>query len=114
MYESRIIFEKAADSKHICSGDVSECERLQDEGIGKFVRKIFGRKFWKNELPKTLDELAEIMCSLGIAKDIYEYLLEKPFDSERHSYLIEINVQPNFGKLIFDKAALDDFRQRCR
>ena len=49
-----------------------------------------------------------------IAKDIYEYLLEKPFDSERHSYLIEINVQPNFGKLIFDKAALDDFRQRCR
>jgi hypothetical protein len=49
-----------------------------------------------------------------VAKEIYEALLEKPFDAERHAYLVELNVQPNFGKVVFNKAALDDFRQRCR
>lgn len=49
-----------------------------------------------------------------IAKEIYEYLLEKPFDAERYTYLVEMNVQPNFNKVVFNKAALDDFRQRCR
>ena len=43
------------------------------------------------------------------AKNIYETLLEKPFDAERHAYLVEINVQPNFGNLTFNKAALDSF-----
>jgi hypothetical protein len=49
-----------------------------------------------------------------IAKQIHEYLLEKPFDAERHAFLVEMNVQPNFGKIAFDKAALDDFRRRIR
>lgn len=48
------------------------------------------------------------------AKNIYEYLLEKPFDFERHEYLTQLNIQPNFGKISFNKAALDDFRQRCK
>ena len=47
-----------------------------------------------------------------IAKEIYEYLLEKPFDAERHAYLVEMNVQPNFGNIVFNKPALDDFRRR--
>jgi hypothetical protein len=47
-----------------------------------------------------------------IAKEIYEYLLEKPFDAERYAYLVEMNVQPNFDNLVFNKAALDEFRRR--
>jgi len=47
-----------------------------------------------------------------VAKDIYEWLLEKPFDAERHAYLVELNIQPNFGKLTFDRDALNDFRRK--
>jgi hypothetical protein len=47
-----------------------------------------------------------------VAKEVYENLLDKPFDAERHAYLVEMNVQPNFNKVTFDRAALDDFRQR--
>lgn len=47
-----------------------------------------------------------------IAKEVYETLLEKQFDEERYAHLVELNIQPNFGKVSFDKAALDDFRQR--
>ena len=47
-----------------------------------------------------------------IAKEVYETLLEKQFDEERYAHLVELNIQPNFGKVSFDKAALNDFRQR--
>lgn len=30
---------------------------------------------------------------------IYEYLLQMPFDSERHEFLCEIEMQPHFGRL---------------
>lgn len=36
---------------------------------------------------------------------IYEYLLDKPFDEERHRELVEMNVQPSFSKLSIDRAA---------
>ena len=49
-----------------------------------------------------------------IAKEIYETILEKSFDAERHAYLVELNVQPNFSKVSFDRAALNDFRQRIK
>lgn len=36
---------------------------------------------------------------------IYEYLLDKPFDAERHRELVEMNVQPAFAKLSIDRSA---------
>jgi hypothetical protein len=36
---------------------------------------------------------------------IYEYLLDKRFDPERHALLREINMQPAFAKLSIDRAA---------
>ncbi len=36
---------------------------------------------------------------------IYEYLLQRPFDAERHAYLRDINIQPNFQTLHIDRAA---------
>ena len=38
-------------------------------------------------------------------KFIYEYLLDLPFDAERHAYLREINIQPNFGNLSVNRVA---------
>jgi hypothetical protein len=46
------------------------------------------------------------------AKKMYEYALQKPFDPVRHAYLVEMNVQPNFGILSFNREALNDFRRR--
>ena len=37
-------------------------------------------------------------------KKIYEYLLELPFDDERHGLLREIEMQPNFEKISIGKA----------
>lgn len=36
---------------------------------------------------------------------IYEYLLRKPFDAERHAELSQINMQPNFERLHIDRSA---------
>lgn len=36
---------------------------------------------------------------------IYEYLLDRPFDAERHAVLREMNVQPAFAKLSIDRSA---------
>lgn len=38
-------------------------------------------------------------------KHIYEYLLDRPFDAERHEQLREMNVQPAFAKLSIDRGA---------
>ena len=38
-------------------------------------------------------------------KHIFEYLLDKPFDAERHELLREINVQPAFSRLSIDRSA---------
>lgn len=38
-------------------------------------------------------------------RNIYEYLLNKPFDAQRHAQLREINVQPAFAKLSIDRGA---------
>lgn len=38
-------------------------------------------------------------------KAVYEYLLNKPFDAERHAVLREINMQPAFAKLSIDRTA---------
>lgn len=38
-------------------------------------------------------------------RHIYEYLLDRPFDAERHELLREINVQPAFARLSIDRAA---------
>jgi hypothetical protein len=38
-------------------------------------------------------------------KYIYEYLLDRPFDAERHEALREINMQPAFAKLSIDRSA---------
>lgn len=38
-------------------------------------------------------------------KNIYEYLLDRPFDAERHELLREINVQPAFARLSIDRTA---------
>tara|TARA_R110000868_G_scaffold44815_8_gene149274 strand:+ start:55 stop:561 length:507 start_codon:yes stop_codon:yes gene_type:complete len=46
------------------------------------------------------------------AKELYEYALNKPFDPVRHAYLVEMNVQPNFGMLFFNKEVLRDFKRR--
>ncbi|MGZ5799243.1 MAG: hypothetical protein ACXWJZ_01260 [Burkholderiaceae bacterium] len=34
---------------------------------------------------------------------IYEYLLQKPFDAERHAQLVEMEIQPNFEGLTVGK-----------
>jgi hypothetical protein len=36
-------------------------------------------------------------------KEIYEYLLQIPFDRERHSLLMEIEIQPKFSGLTINK-----------
>lgn len=46
------------------------------------------------------------------AKQIYEYALNKPFDSVRHAYLVEMNIQPNFGMFSINKDALMDFKRK--
>jgi len=46
------------------------------------------------------------------AKEIYETLLQLPFDEERYLQLVEMNIQPNFGKVTFDLDKLKDFRRR--
>ena len=46
------------------------------------------------------------------AKTIYEYALNKPFDPVRHAYLVEMNIQPNFGMLFVKKEVLRDFKRR--
>jgi hypothetical protein len=46
------------------------------------------------------------------AKELYEYALNKSFDPVRHAYLVEMNVQPNFGMLFFNKEVLRDFKLR--
>lgn len=38
-------------------------------------------------------------------KPIYEYLLDKPFDAERHAALKEMNIQPDFRTLSIDRQA---------
>lgn len=38
-------------------------------------------------------------------KYVYEYLLDRPFDAERHQALREMNVQPCFSKLSIDRSA---------
>lgn len=38
-------------------------------------------------------------------KHLYEYLLDRPFDAERHHALREINAQPAFAKLSIDRGA---------
>lgn len=38
-------------------------------------------------------------------KAIYEFLLDKPFDAERHEALREINAQPAFAQLSIDRSA---------
>lgn len=38
-------------------------------------------------------------------KHIYEYLLDQPFDADRHALLCDINMQPAFGAISFDRAA---------
>jgi len=34
---------------------------------------------------------------------IYEYLIEKPFDPERHAELVKLNVQRDFGRIVVSK-----------
>lgn len=38
-------------------------------------------------------------------KDVYEYLLNEPFDAQRHAMLREMNIQPDFAKLSIDRTA---------
>jgi hypothetical protein len=38
-------------------------------------------------------------------KDIYEYLLDRSFDAERHATLREMNIQPCFAALSIDRGA---------
>lgn len=40
---------------------------------------------------------------------IYEFLLRRPFDIQRHSQLCEMNIQPNLGKVSIDRAATARF-----
>lgn len=44
-------------------------------------------------------------------QDIYEFLLQKPFDFERHKFLNELNIQPNFETLIVDKSLTKKFME---
>lgn len=39
------------------------------------------------------------------ARPIYEYLLDRRFDPERHHELVDLNVQMNFGSVTINKAA---------
>lgn len=38
-------------------------------------------------------------------KDIYEYLLQQPFDARRHALLREMNIQPDFARLSINRDA---------
>lgn len=38
-------------------------------------------------------------------KHLYEYLLNLPFDAERHAQLRDMNVQPAFGRISVDRTA---------
>jgi len=37
--------------------------------------------------------------------EIYEFLLEQPFDKERHDLLVQMHIQPDFGRIEVDREA---------
>ena len=48
------------------------------------------------------------------AKEIYEYLLQIPFDAERHELLKTLNVQSNLERIEVDKGATQRFIEDLR
>jgi hypothetical protein len=47
-------------------------------------------------------------------KRMYEYLLERPFDEERHAALIGIEMQPQFAGLTINKEAVSKLYNELR
>ena len=47
-------------------------------------------------------------------KRMYEYLLERPFDAERHAVLREIEMQPQFAGLTINKEAVSKLYNELR
>jgi hypothetical protein len=56
--------------------------------------------------PIDLDAIRGMHCDWRALWDrprkIYEFLLEQPFDADRHQLLGEMNVQPDYGRVVFD------------
>ena len=62
-------------------------------------------KQWEGVLDKIRGAHVSWLDLFERPKYIYEYLLDRPFDAERHALLREMNVQPAFAKLSIDRSA---------
>jgi len=62
-------------------------------GLGDFDKEITLRQYQGNHYDW------ESLFNPILAKEIYEYLLEKTFDLERHKLLCQLNIQRDLGEL---------------
>ena len=46
--------------------------------------------------------------------EIYEFLLEEPFDAERHAELVQMHIQPDFGRVEVNREATVKFMDELR
>lgn len=82
--------------KVVLHRDISECSKsLMDLGFPPLS------KYWENALDKIPGRHYHWLdvFNKDKAKDIYEFLLQKPFDVERWEWIKEIEMQPHFAGL---------------
>ena len=69
-----------------------------NESLIELGLPILGSK-WDGALDKIEGEHHDWMDLFNAPKEIYEFLLDRPFDASRHRLLAEIHMQPNFARL---------------
>lgn len=60
-------------------------------------------KQWDGVLERIMGVHVEWTDIFDRPKEIYEYLLDREFDPERHAQLVEMNVQPEFSRLTINR-----------
>jgi len=66
----------------------------------------------EDKVTTLLDSIAGVhvttadLFNVDAAQHIYEYLLEKPFDPERHYELVKMQIQPEFACVPYNKAVI--------
>jgi hypothetical protein len=71
-----------------------------------------------DEAEKRLDSIQGVHLDwqdlFNAPKRMYEYLLERPFDEERHAALVGIEMQPQFAGLTINKEAVSKLYNELR
>lgn len=87
-------------SKVILHRDLREVnESLAEIGLSPITQENIDRLYKLDGLHVPWDDL------FRNPRPIYEHLLQLPFDEERHQFLTEIQMQPEFSKLKVNKEA---------